>query len=67
MNEILMPFLEPLILSFWLVGKTGVLYDKNNRLKYRLPKLYSSFFSMHSNLPDNILIAEWVKKSMYSS
>lgn len=44
-------------------GKTGVLYDKDKQLKYRLPKLYTSFFSRHSNLPDNILIAELGKKA----
>ncbi|GEM_PF-2439110 len=44
-------------------GKTGVLYDKDNKLKYRLPRLYTSFFSGHSNLPQNFLIAESGKKA----
>lgn len=39
-------------------GKTGVLYNKDNKPQYRLPQLYTSFFSMHSNLPKDFLIAE---------
>lgn len=44
-------------------GKTGVLYDNDNKPKYRLPQLYTSFFSMHSDLPQNFLIAESGKKA----